>query len=348
VLVPLAVVVGVRDRWDAYLVLRGVIVVAVLEGAIGWFQFLTRTGAEYDGQPIRATGTFGASDIMGMATVVSFGVIAAAAMALGLRSRQRWVYAAIAVLLIVPLAVSFSRGAWIATCLALGVMLLLSARRLLVGILVALVVFSAVSGTGSSTSSSSGGALVARLTSIVTATGEDPDQSVVDRYSLWDASLTMWAEHPVTGVGLKNFAEHRDSSAPLSLSGSSDIDQGVNGFQKQELLSPHNMYLFVLSELGTVGGLAFFTLFGALLLNALRRTGRAVGGPWAWAGLAATGAAVRQLVDFFYGDIGGPSSIFVSITLGVVAWWAFRQPEGGAELAPAASGPRPAPGGDCA
>jgi len=70
VVVPAAVVLAVRDRTDARLIGGAVLAAGVIEGGLGVWQVLTGTGASFAGQDVRAVGTFGAVDIMGMATVV--------------------------------------------------------------------------------------------------------------------------------------------------------------------------------------------------------------------------------------------------------------------------------------
>lgn len=95
VLVPAAVMLLIRDRGDFRLLAWAFVGLAVWQGAIGTHQYMTGTGASYQGQDIRAVGTFGASDVMGMATVVSFGLVCAVGLALGRTSvRQRAVAAA--------------------------------------------------------------------------------------------------------------------------------------------------------------------------------------------------------------------------------------------------------------
>src|SRR5207244_12287288 len=96
------------------------------------------------------------------------------------------------------------------------------------------------------------------------------------RYGLWRAATGMWTDHPITGVGLKNFASFRDEYAPLSVSSGSDVADPVSGFQREPLLSPHNMYLLILSEQGLIGISAFAVPFAALGLAAVRRRGRFV------------------------------------------------------------------------
>ncbi|CAM5717084.1 hypothetical protein SALBM135S_09601 [Streptomyces alboniger] len=250
VLVPAAVLVLIRDARQFRLVAWALVALALWQGSLGVHQNLTGTGASYAGEDIRAVGTFGSTDVMGMATVVSYGIVCALALAFRPHApRQRSAAVTCAALLTVPLALSFSRGAWIATAAACTAVLFLAgarrAGRVLLAGRAAAVVLVAGLGLGSTL-------LQERLGSITQVT-DTPDQSVTDRYTMWAASADMWREHPVTGVGLKGFPEHRDSHASLALSSASDTAGAGSGFVRQPLLSPHNMYLLVLGEQGLLG-----------------------------------------------------------------------------------------------
>jgi O-antigen ligase len=321
VLVPAAVACALRDPLDRRLVLGSFVAAALVEGAVGAHQYLTRTGASYTGQPIRAVGTFGALDIMAMSTVVSFGLLAALALALGERgphgnrTLRRGLYAA-AAFLTFPLAVSFSRGSWIACTVAVTVLLLRADARLVVRSVLlasaAAVVLVGGLGLGSS-------GVAERLGSIGSVQAA-PDQSVSDRYDLWTTATRIWQDHPATGAGPKAFQQLRDGHAPLRLSSGSDAEDATIGFQREPLLSPHNMYFLVLSEQGLLGIVAYAALFLALLLGCLRRAA----GP----GLAALGLLVWVLVDFLYADIGGTTTVLTSVVLGLAARTAFPDPRG--------------------
>ncbi|MFE4371281.1 O-antigen ligase family protein [Streptomyces sp. NPDC056835] len=344
VLVPGALLLLLRDRRDFRLVAGSVVVLALAQGAVGVTQYLTGTGASYMGEEIRAVGTFGPTDVMGMATVVAYGLIICVGFALspaangangadgadgsdGADGRgrhvarvRRAVALGCAGLLAVPLALSFSRGAWIATAVAVVLQLTLSGpRRAVVVVLVAGalgVVLVGGLGIGSQM-------INERLDSITRVT-DAPDQSVTDRYTMWAAATDMWREHPVTGVGLKGFPAHRDSHASLALSAASDTEGAGLGFQRQPLLSPHNMYLLVLSEQGLLGIVALAGGWAALLVRALRRLpGAYRSRTGADCGLAVTGLLVWQLVDFSYADIGGPSTVLTAVMLGLAARWAL-------------------------
>lgn len=318
VLVPVAVMLLVRDRRGARLVLWSLVGLALWQGTVGVYQYLTGTGASYQGAYIRAVGTFGATDVMGMATVVAFGLVVATGLALGAHGRQQRAVAAVCALaLLVPLAVSFSRGAWLATAAACGAQLLMAGLRRAAKLFAAVVAASVVlvGGLGIGTA-----VLQERLTSITKVTAA-PDQSVVDRYTLWAAAADMWRGHPVTGVGLKAFPEHRDGHASLALSSGSDTEGAGRVFRRQPLLSPHNMYLLVLSEQGLLGLLTVAGSWLALLVCALRRLRRA--GRARDCAIAACGLLLWHVVDFLYSDIGGPSTVLTAVCLGLGAWWAL-------------------------
>ncbi|MCT9005089.1 O-antigen ligase family protein [Streptomyces rhizosphaerihabitans] len=357
VLVPAAVLLLVRDRRDLRLLAWSFVALALWQGAVGVRQYVTGTGASYQGESVRAVGTFGPADVMGMATVVAFGLVCAVALALGTgEARQRSVATLCALALLPPLALSFSRGAWIATAVACGAQLVLAGMRraVKVGAAVAAAGMILVGGLGVGTAM-----LQDRVASITQVT-DAPDQSVTDRYTMWAAATDMWREHPLTGVGLKGFPDNRDGHASLALSSGSDIAGAGAAFQKQPLLSPHNMYLLVLGEQGLIGLLALAGSWLALLVCALRglvrvrRTPQDAAGPNLATGrtppgtdcaLVACGLIVWQLVDFVYADIGGPSTVLTAVVFGVIGWWALMDPSAPAvadTTAPAASVPEEA------
>lgn len=290
VLVPAAVLLLIRDRTDFRLIAWTLVALAGWQGGLGVHQYVTRTGASYMGSDIRAVGTFGPTDVMGMATVVAYGVVCAVGLALAPaphtgadpspgspRRTARIAALGCALLLLVPLALSFSRGAWIATAVACGAQLALVGRRPSLRTGVALATAAAALAGGLALgpmllrdAMPHPSMLGQRLDSIAHVT-DRPDQSVVDRYTLWVTALDMWRARPVTGVGLKAFPEHRDTHAPLALSAGSDTDGAGASFRRQPLLSPHNMYLLVLAEQGLLGLTALTTAWAALLVLGARR-----------------------------------------------------------------------------
>ncbi|QXE36425.1 O-antigen ligase family protein [Streptomyces sp. GMY02] len=327
VLVPAALLLLIRDRRDFRLVAGAVVALALVEGSIGVTQYLTGTGASYMGENIRAVGTFGPTDVMGMATVVAYGLVICVGYALapvrGPGPRRRTVALVCAGLLLVPLALSFSRGAWIATAVAVLLQLVISGPRRAATVVLAAGALGIVLVGGLGI----GSQMISERLSSITRVTEAPDQSVADRYTMWAAATDMWRERPVTGVGLKGFPAHRDSHASLGLSAASDTAGAGLGFQRQPLLSPHNMYLLVLSEQGLLGIMALAGSWAALLVLALRRLPRHGRGGSGCAFVVA-GLLVWQLVDFGYADIGGPSTVLMAVMFGLAAWWALSPDPG--------------------
>ncbi|MFC8207354.1 O-antigen ligase family protein [[Kitasatospora] papulosa] len=325
VLVPAAVLLLVRDAQGFRAVAGALVLLALVQGATGVHQYVTGSGASYMGEDVRAVGTFGPGDVMGMATVVGYGLVAATAYALrpaaGTPRRLRLWAPVTAALLVVPLALSFSRGAWIATAAGALAVIALTGLRQAVRALAVLgaagVVLVGGLGVGSEMISQ-------RLTSITEVTSA-PDRSVNDRYTMWAAAAGMWREHPATGVGLKGFPAHRDGHASIGLSAGSDTAGAGQEFRRQPLLSPHNMYLLVLSEQGLIGFTALVGSWAALLAGGVRRLvlARATGAAAVDCGLAAVGLMTWQTVDFLYADIGGPSTVLTGVVLGLAAWWAL-------------------------
>ncbi|MFD7132998.1 O-antigen ligase family protein [Streptomyces sp. NPDC059894] len=322
VLVPAAVLLLIRDRSDFRLLAWSFVGLAGWQGAVGVHQFATGTGASYQGETIRAVGTFGPQDVMGMATVVSFGLVCAVGLALGRAPvRQRAIATACALALLPPLALSFSRGAWIATAVACSAQLALAGvrRALTVGAVAVAAGIVLVGGFGV------GSAMLQERVGSITRVADAPDQSVTDRYTMWAAAAGMWRDQPLTGVGLKGFPEHRDAHASVALSAGSDTDGAGAGFRRQPLLSPHNMYLLILGEQGLVGLLGLVGGWLALLVCAVRGWARVrrAGAPGPDCALVACGLLLWQLTDFLYADIGGPSTVLTAVCLGLAAWWAL-------------------------
>jgi O-antigen ligase len=330
VVVPVAVVLAVRDRRDLRLVCGALLTAAMIQGAIGTWQYVTKTGASFAGANVRAVGTFGATDVMGLATVVGIGIVVAIGLALVLRGRARVALVALAALLVVPLLLSLSRGALMATLGATVVMLLAVAPRATfrTAPFAAAAVF-VLSGTLAADATTGVATRVATIASAVT----DPDRSVSDRYDLWATATGMWGAQPLTGVGLKMFPSYRDSYAPLHLSSGSDVEDPATGYHRQALLSPHNLYWLVLSEQGLTGalGLGLF-LFGLAMLT-WRRTRREAGPLGLPDGrhpdgrlisAVAVGTLGWALINSLFGDIGGQGTVLMSVSIGLALWWALQ------------------------
>jgi O-antigen ligase len=329
VVVPVAVVLALRDRGDLLLVCGALLAAAVIEALAGTGQYLTGTGASFAGHNVRAVGTFDALDIMGMSTVIGYGIVVALGLALVLRGRTRLALLALGTVLVVPLLFSLSRGGVIATGGAVLVMLLVASPRLAArtAVFAGAATVVAVGTLGTAT-----GPLGARFATIGSSLTQ-PDQSVRDRYGLWQAAMGMWRDHPLTGVGLKQFAAQRDSYAPLNVSSGSDAAGAGLTFRREPLLSPHDMYLLVLSEQGLVGALAVGGLLLGLAVATWRHTRHVagVGQPQdarlargRLISVAAVGIVAWTLLSFVDADIGGQSTVLMSVLIGLAMWWAVQ------------------------
>ncbi len=317
--VPVATYLALQSRRDLWLILGSVVLLGVFEGALGVYQYFTSTGAQYGEAGNRAVGTFGAYGILGMAQVVTYAIIVSTAAFAALRGGRRYGFLFLTVALCLPLAFSFSRGFWIAAVVAVVAMLALTSRKMLVVFVLAGILVLAAETTFSEDSSNS---LAYRLTSIYSATSS-PDQSVQDRYAMWQAARSMWTDHPFTGIGIKNFPYFRDYYAPLSFSGGSDIADPEAGSRRVELLSPHSLYWLILAEQGIAGGLAYSVLFASLGIAGLRRLSRLKAGTVEHVfGLACIGFLASYVVSSIYGDLGGSPEILNSVFLGGLAWLA--------------------------
>ncbi len=224
-----------------------------------------------------------------------------------------------------PLAVSFSRGAWIATAVAVGVVLLLAGLRLAVRTMAVLAAVAVVLVGGAGV----GSQMMSERFASITEVSDAPDRS---------------GDRPVRAVGGGGLhLERRPGdrrrpqglrrpprlATPPSACPPAATPAGAGaGFQREPLLSPHNMYLLVLSEQGLVGITALLGSWAALLVCALRRLPAARrGGRHADCGLIAIGLLVWQAVDFLYADIGGPTTVLTAVLFGLVSWWALATPE---------------------
>jgi len=315
VVIPLAVATCLRRRQDAAWVLAAILALGCLEGLLGVHQFVTRTGASYAGQNVRAIGTFGAYNIMSLATVTAYAMLVALAAFLAVRDRRRWFALGAVVALAVPLLLSLSRGAWVALAMGSIAAILMTGPRRLAQVLLGLAL--AVVAAGMVAPDLAEEQLAQRATSMLSVFS-DPDKSVQDRFDLWGTAVKVWREQPVTGVGIKNFPEWRDRHAPLSLSSGSDISDPSNGFRRAPLLSPHNFYLLVLAEQGLLGLMAFCVLFSllfVLVIRALIQPG--LDRRTRWLGLAVSGFLVHYLTASIYGDIGGPTTVLSATWLGL-------------------------------
>lgn len=103
--------------------------------------------------------------------------------------------------------------------------------------------------------------LIARFSTIteVAETGEAPDRSVAGRLSAWAVALQLFYDHPFFGVGVGNFNVLYQTTA-------NDLGVMFGGRD----LSPHGLFLEVLSEFGAVGLTIYLGILACAASGVLR------------------------------------------------------------------------------
>lgn len=150
--------------------------------------------------------------------------------------KKRTVFAVILLSLLLCLALTYSRGAWVSlAAIVLGLTLFCDKRFGLLFLLVPVVL------------AFYHGQVVERFLSLFS--GEDT--SVDLRFALWESTMAMIEEHPLLGVGWgAYFLAYPDYNFFIQ-------EEGVLIFHA------HNMYLNMLAEVGIPGGMAFLLAFFA-------------------------------------------------------------------------------------
>lgn len=154
-----------------------------------------------------------------------------------LRERQKkrkWAFAVILFVLLLCLALTYSRGAWLSlAAIVLGLTIFYDKRFGFLFFLIPLVLLFYH------------GQMVERFLSLFS--GEDT--SVGLRFALWESTIAMIEEHPLLGVGWGSYyLAYPD----------------YNFFIQDEhvlIFHAHNMYLNMLAEVGIIGGAAFLLTF---------------------------------------------------------------------------------------
>ncbi len=255
----------VRTPGTARVVIGAMLVAGAAEAGYGAMQFVTGSGpAAFDLQgALRAFGHFDQPNPFAgyLTTILPLAVCMALCRANPVKFR--WLATAAAALLLVGIALSQSRGAWLGGAVAAVCLMLAwssATRRLLIpcALIGALLLALAVSGALPAT-------ITDRLSQAIAYFGvfdvrnvevTSDNWAVVERMAHWQAGWYMFLDHPWFGVGAGNYAQ----AYP---------DYYVSSWI-EPLGHAHNYYLNMLAELGVVGG--------GLLLLLLGLTYRQLGG----------------------------------------------------------------------
>lgn len=124
------------------------------------------------------------------------------------------------------------------------------------------------------------------------------------RWSIWNASVDVWMQHPVQGVGI---GTHRDAVAPIL---------GQHKIYKTAEKQAHNMYISVLTQTGLVGELLFLGLLVVVFSRLRELSGWQ---RWYWSAQVAV-----VLIDAMSLSLEDNKSVWIFLSLAVAAAAAER------------------------
>jgi probable O-glycosylation ligase (exosortase A-associated) len=125
-------------------------------------------------------------------------------------------------------------------------------------------------------------------------------QSDVGRVEIWKRGFGYLMDHPIFGVGYKNFTVAEGTLAPRGREGDPDWKRSV----------AHNSFVEVTVETGFIGGLLYVVMLGAAFVRLLRIRRRFAGGD------DAHSVVIRQLADCLSASIVGFTVAGVFLSLG--------------------------------
>ena len=278
------------------------LVSATLAAAFGLGLYAWRGGA----WPERARGAVGHYMTFGgqLALYVTLAVAV-----LALERARAWRLTALAAALTgaVALAATFTRSAWLGLAAALATLLGLARPRWLPALAVALAL---------------GLALAPPSYRARAWSAFDPDDPTnLQRTCMWRSGLTMFRDHPLTGVGPGGMKEIYDR---YMLPGATERAGHL-----------HSVPVHLLASMGAVGLAAFLLLYGSLFVCAAGGGAAAAGGSGAALRLGVTALLVGFLVTgLFEWNFGDEELLYPLFTLAGMAWAARDWGGGG-------SGPGP-------
>jgi O-antigen ligase len=247
------------------------------------------------------------------------------------RRRIRLLFAALLLLVLVALAVTQSRGSYVAALVALMVFVLVAARDIRVGrqwlaaapvLAVAAMLVLVVPTVRAQAQDVAGRAM---------SIASPDDSSAAVRYDLWEVGLAIAVEHPLLGTGPDTYPEVFPPYRDRFLAERRDF------WLQYRPESPHNVYLAIADGAGVPALALYLGLIGVIFFELARAARRMVdpAGRILLAGVMAA-AAGHLVADFF-------------MTAGIAGTWMFWLVLGGAigyaETSRSSPAPEAAPGG---
>ncbi len=148
--------------------------------------------------------------------------------------------------------------------------------------------------------------------------------SSFERLGLWDNSRQMIQEHIILGVGAGNWQIHFPKYG-LDKFATAEVKNGITTFQR-----PHNDFLWILSEMGIVGLLAYISVFVLIfyyLIKLLRKQTEAESG-WLYATFFAALICyvVIACVDFPLERIEHQLIMYILFSIGTAHFYLYVRP----------------------
>jgi O-antigen ligase len=194
------------------------------------------------------------------------------------------------------IAASFSRGGWLGTITALGIMILLMGRRTIFVSSLAVVVLALalIIGAGGAVISTIGERFgqIAEQVQIGDIRGvpvTDDNFATVERMSHWQTAIAMWDRYPWIGVGAGNYNERFTEFA-------------VHPQFMESQGHAHNYYLHMLSETGLAGLLVYAAFLVGTIVIGLRAY-RSSDDLVRVVGIGAIGISVALIVHNFFENL---------------------------------------------
>lgn len=244
---------------------------ALIQGCIVLFQHFTKshfgivgvtpTNLDFSvgeaGRYFRASGTFGHANLEGQ----YFAFVIPLIFALFLASRQRlttFFTGAAFFLTCLALILTFSRGSWLATSIALICCTILTVKRAMTKdkfLKISLIIFSVLV------------LFLILLNPIIDRLSIGDEGATGSRIRIMKASLLIIADNPLIGTGLNSFQE---------ITPKYNVREGAVGFYKNGVLytiqnNPvHNRYLLTAAETGIIGFIFFLTFLLTVLTSGFK------------------------------------------------------------------------------
>jgi O-antigen ligase len=267
----IAVIITIRHEESQVLKLcKAFILVSLVQSVVGIFQFYELGFTDLPGANEKPYGLMANRNLFGSAQMLMLPFV----MYVFYKGSKRWKYAGSVALvaIIISLIISQTRSAWLATLAIIILSLILvtvfspvnrkkwtittAAGVIAVALITALLLLADEEGTLSKS--------VKERAATITSAGDTKSESGAnagERLKIWNRSIAMIKDHPVTGVGPGNW---KVAIAPY---GGNELVWAEGKFIPDR---PHNVYLHVLSETGIPGAILYFSMWIAIAIIACK------------------------------------------------------------------------------